>query len=98
MRERNAVKVARSVLRGGIDSNVCPLPDYLFRNTGKRLCMGAIKRHSRDCEETLRNEGSTADRREGMCGSYPYVCDDSNKDECIGVYVISEREECTHVL
>ena len=32
MRERNAVKVARSVLRGGTASNVCPLPDYLYRN------------------------------------------------------------------
>lgn len=56
------------------------------------------KRHSRNCEETLRNEGSPADRRKSMCGSYPYVCGDSTKDERIGVYVISEREECAHVL
>lgn len=33
-----------------------------------------------------------------MCGSYPYVCSDSTKDERIWVYVIPEREECAYVL
>lgn len=56
------------------------------------------KRHRRNCEETLRNEGSTAARRKSMCGSYPYACSDFAKDEHIGVYVISEREECAYVL
>lgn len=56
------------------------------------------KRHSRNCEETLRNEGSTANRRKNMCGSYLYVCSDSAEDERIGVYVIPEREECAYVL
>jgi len=36
MRERNAVKAARSVLRGGTGSNAWPLPDYLFQNTEEK--------------------------------------------------------------
>jgi hypothetical protein len=37
MLERYAMKVARTVLRGGSDSNATPLPDYpsLFLNAGR---------------------------------------------------------------
>lgn len=60
--------------------------------------MGGTKRHSRNCEETMRNEGSPADRRKKYVRINPYVFDDSIKDERIGVYAISERKECVHVL
>lgn len=39
MRERNAVKAARSVLRGGMGSNAYSLPDYLPQNTEEKLYM-----------------------------------------------------------
>ena len=29
----------------------------------------------------------------GMCRSYSYVCGNSPENECIGIYVISEREK-----
>ena len=41
MRERNAVKAARSVLRGGMGSNAYSLPDFSFQNIRKRHCKNA---------------------------------------------------------
>ena len=37
MRERNAVKAARSVLRGGMGSNAYSLPDYSLQSIDEKL-------------------------------------------------------------
>ena len=43
MRERNAVKVARSVLRGGTASNVRLLPDFFAPKYRRKVAYGKIK-------------------------------------------------------
>lgn len=42
MREQNAAKIARFVLRGETGSNVCLLPDFLHRNLDIRADVGRI--------------------------------------------------------
>ena len=73
MRERNAVKVARSVLRGGMGSNVHLLPDYLYPNIEKRKLFGQLKFDIREILSTLCRYKGVEIIEGAVCRSRAYV-------------------------